>query len=281
MKRDIRSELSNVLPPSLIELVPRSFDVIGSKGRAVAVIEIPKEIESYEHDIAEALMRVQRNVKSVLSKGTERSGEFRIREMKLLTGDPNTEVIHRESGCAFKVDPTKAYFSPRESTEREKISSVVSSGEDVLVMFSGVGPFPICIAKRQPASRCVAVELNPDAHMYCLENIKLNKVSDRVSAVLGDVREVCTKLGMTFDRVLMPLPKGAYAFLDVSIPMVKPGGILHFYHWASRDNPFSEAEKILDKAANTLGRTAMIIDRVKVSQYSPSAWKVRLDAKIS
>ena len=281
MKRDIRSELSGTLPTELIGLVPRSFDVIGSKGRAVAVIEVPTELEPYGATIGEALMRVQRNVKSVLSKGTERMGGFRVREMTLLAGEPNTEVLHKESGCIFKVDPAKAYFSPRESTEREKISSQVAPGERVLVMFSGVGPFAICIAKRQPTASCVAVEFNPEGHRYCVENIRLNKVGDRVTAILGDVREVCPALGERFDRVLMPLPKGAYEYLDVAIPMVKPGGVLHFYHWAPRDDPFTEGERILLSAVEKQGRKAEVTDRVRVSQYSPSAWKIRLDARIS
>ena len=280
MKRDIRSELSSIIPTELIGLVPRSFDVIGSKGRAVAVIEVPPELEQYGASIGEALMRVQRNVMSVLSKGTERMGGFRVREMTLLAGDPNTEVLHKESGCVFKVDPAKAYFSPRESTEREKITSQVTLGERVLVMFSGVGPFAICIAKRQRTASCVAVEFNPEGHRYCVENIRLNKVGDRVTAILGDVREVCPALGERFDRVLMPLPKGAYEYLDVAIPMVKPGGTLHFYHWAPRDDPFTDGERILTEAAERRSRKAEVTDRVRVSQYSPSAWKIRIDARI-
>ena len=280
MKRDIRSELSGIIPTELIGLVPRSFDVIGSKGRAVAVIEVSPELEQYGASIGEALMRVQRNVMSVLSKGTERMGGFRVREMTLLAGDPNTEVLHKESGCVLKVDPAKAYFSPRESTEREKITSQVTPGERVLVMFSGVGPFAICIAKRQRTASCVAVEFNPEGHRYCVENIRLNKVGDRVTAILGDVREVCPALGERFDRVLMPLPKGAYEYLDVAIPMVKPGGTLHFYHWAPRNDPFTDGERILTEAAEKRSRIAEVTDRVRVSQYSPSAWKIRIDARI-
>ena len=281
MKRDLRGELAGVIPPDLIGLVPRSFDVIGSKGRAVAVIEVPEELEPYGGEIGRALMGIQRNVQCVLSKGTERMGEFRVRDMKLLAGDANTEVIHKESGCVFKIDPMKAYFSPRESTEREKITSKVAPGEHVLVMFSGVGPFAICIAKRQPDSRCVAVELNPDAHSYCLENIRLNKVVDRVRAIQGDVRLVCPALGETFDRVLMPLPKGAYEYLDTAVPMVKPGGTIHFYHWAPRDDPFGDGERILGETVSEFGRTMEVTDLVRVSQYSPSAWKIRIDARIS
>jgi len=264
----------------LKRFIPQSFDVIGGRGAAVAVVEIPAELEAYEMEIAEALVRVQRNVHAVLSKGTERQGEFRIRDMKLLLGGPDTEVVHRENGCAIKVDPVKVYFSPRECTERERVTALVGEGENVLVMFSGVGPYAVCIAKHVPSARVTAVELNPDGHRLCVENVRLNKLGDRVTPIQGDVREVCPRLGQAFDRVLMPLPKGAYQFLDVAINALKAGGILHFYHWSPRDHMFEEGESVLKEAAKALGREAEVLDRVKVSQYSPAAWKIRIDARI-
>ena len=280
MKRNLETELSGVIPAELKRWIPRSFDVIGGKGDAVAVIEISPEIEYYQYKIAEALVRVHSNVKSVLSKGSERQGEFRVREMKLLYGDPDTEVTHRENGCWMRVDPAKVYFSPRECTEREKIMRIITPGEKILVMFSGVGPFAVCIAKHNPSVSVIAVELNDEGHRYCLENIKLNKLGDRLKAFQGDVRSICPPMGQTFDRVLMPLPKGAYQFLDIALKALKSGGILHFYHWSPRGNLFVEGEATLLEAVLKEGRTAEILDRVKVSQYSPSTWKIRIDARI-
>jgi tRNA (guanine37-N1)-methyltransferase len=280
MRHDVRSELTGVIPDALIGLVPRSFDVIGSKGRSVAIVEVPEGLSGYEVELAKAIMRVHRNVVSVLSKGSERTGEFRTREMRIIYGDPDTVVLHRESGCVFKVDPVKAYFSPRESTERDRVSGQVGDGEKVLVMFSGVGPFPIRIAKRSPGATMTAVELNPYAHNLCVENISLNRVEGRVRAILGDVREVCPRLGERFDRVLMPLPKGAYQFLDVAVASLGRGGILHFYHWAPESSPFAEAERLVTGAAASQGRTTHILDEVKVSQYSPRVWKVCLDVAV-
>jgi len=281
MKHDVRGELAGVIPEVLIGLVPRSFDVIGSRGRSVAVVEVSEGLSGYEVDIAKAIMRVHRNVISVLSKGSERTGEFRTREMRVIYGDPDTVVLHRESRCVFKVDPVKAYFSPRESTERDRISEQVRDDEKVLVMFSGVGPFPIRIARSNPGATITAVELNPYAHNLCVENISLNRVEGRVRAILGDVKEVCPRLGERFDRVLMPLPKGAHRFLDVAIASTKRGGILHFYHWAPENSLFAEAERLVAGAAAVRGRSVRILDEVKVSQYSPRVWKVCLDAAVS
>ncbi len=281
MRRTVRDELKGTVPDELLSSVPSSFDIIGSKAKAVAIIEIPSSLEYYESDIAGALMKVHRNVSSVLAKDSGRKGDFRVRELRLVLGDPETEVVHKESGCLFRLDPRQTYFSTRESTERERITRKVGRDESILVMFSGVGPFPILITRKHQDARATAIELNPVAHNYCVENSHLNKVDDRVTPIQGDVRDICPSLDQTFDRVLMPLPRGAHQFLDVAIPMVDDEGVLHFYHWAPDKDPFSEAEGLVQSAVAELGRSAEIIDRAKISQYSPRVSKIRVDARIT
>ncbi len=279
MRRGILAELRGSLPEEALCLVPRSFDILGSKQRAVAIVELQEGLEAYEEAIAEAVMRVQKNVVSVLAKESAREGNYRVRKLRLLKGNPDTEVVHRESGCHFRLDPRNVYFSTRESNERNRIISTIVDGEEILVMFSGVGPLPIRIAKARPGVRATAVELNLYAHNYCVENIHMNRVADRVETIQGDVREVCPRLGRRFDRVLMPLPKGAYRFLDVATPLLKDGGTLSLYHWAPGDDLFTEAEALLREAFEGDGRGIEFLRRVKVSQYNPKFWKVRVDVK--
>jgi tRNA (guanine37-N1)-methyltransferase len=147
-------------------------------------------------------------------------------------------------------------------------------------MFSGIGPYPICIAKQHPEARITAVEINPNAHYYCVENIKLNRVSAQISPLLGDVREVCPSLGKKYGRVIMPLPKGAYKFLDLSIPLVKKKGVLHFYHWAPNENLFDEAETLVRNAAIELSKEIEVVNKFKVSKYNPKISKIRIDVII-
>ena len=281
MSPDLRDELRTLLLPEQAKLVTKSFDIYGSKQKAVAVVEIPDELRSVEQEVAEALMRINKNVSSVLAKESARTGDYRIRELRLIAGDPDTEVLHRESGCVFRLDPRTVYFSPRESRERDRLTETVNDGDDLMVMFSGVGPLPIRITKGRPTVTATAVELNPVANSYCVENIHLNRVSDRVQVFEGDVREVCLGLGKTFNRVMMPLPKGAYKFLDVAVPLLKDGGVIHLYHWVPQEDAFSEAERLISEAAADYGRSAEFTGRTRVSQYSPGTWKVRVDARLS
>jgi tRNA (guanine37-N1)-methyltransferase len=280
LKNDLKSILRGKISDELIDFIPSSFDIIGSKTRAIAIIDIPDELKDSKVLISKALMQVHKNVKSVLDRNSERTGEFRLRDYQLILGDPNTEVIHKESGCLFKLDPRVTYFSTRESTERERICAQITEPEIVLVMFSGVGPFPICIAKHNEGTECIAIEINPKAHAYCVENIQLNKLEGRISAFQGDVKDIGPSLGMQFDRVLAPLPKGAHLFLNIIIPLVKPDGILHFYHWAPDFDLFSDASRLVRNAASKHNRRCEVIRGVRVSKYSPRVSKIRIDVRI-
>jgi tRNA (guanine37-N1)-methyltransferase len=281
MSPDLRAELGKILCSDLVDQVTRSYDIYGSKTKAVAVIEISEDLRNIEEDIANALMRVNRNVSGVLVKESARTGEFRTRSLRLLAGDPDTEVLHKESGCIFRLDPATVYFSPRESKERDRITKIVQENENILVMFSGIGPIPIRIAKVHRRVNLTSIELNPIAHNYCVENIHLNKVSNQIKVIQGDVRKICPQFKKLFNRIIMPLPKGAYKFLDVAIPILKNEGTIHLYHWATKETAFSEAESIINKVAENFNREVEFTGHVKVSQYSPGTWKVRIDARIS
>jgi tRNA (guanine37-N1)-methyltransferase len=111
LRKTIKEYLQDKLPCDSLEDIPSSFDILGSREKAVALIEIPEEVEEYAPLIAEAIMAIHTNVETVLSKESGREGEYRLRELELIAGNPNTEVIHKESGCRFKLDPRETYFS--------------------------------------------------------------------------------------------------------------------------------------------------------------------------
>jgi len=278
----LRELLKGKLPEEKLKLVPSSYDIIGSKEKAVAIIEIPDELKKWERDIGEALLKLHKNVKSVLVKASERKTELRVREYKLIAGIESTEVFHKEYGYVLKLDPRKVYFSPREATERQRIARQVKPNEFVMVFFSGVAPYMIAIAKAQPkVKKIIGIEINPYAHRYAEENVRMNKVADRVVTILGDVKEKSKEFFGLCDRVVMPLPKDAYRFLREAILCFKSkGGILHFYHWAPEENPFEEAESLVVEAAEKLGRKVEVIRRRKVLPYAPRIWKVCLDCMV-
>ncbi|MGB9630561.1 MAG: class I SAM-dependent methyltransferase [Candidatus Methanodesulfokora sp.] len=255
-----------------------SFDIIGSREKAVAIIKM-----NYEGDpekIAEEIMERHKNVKAVLLEESPREGDTRLRKLRLIRGSEDTEVVHVEYGIRIKLDPRLVYFSPREGEERQRIARKVRPGEKVLVMFAGVGPYALAVAKRQPEAHVIGVEINEIAYRYFLENIRINKMEGRVEAMLGDVRDVCPKFFGMFDRVIMPLPLYAYHFLDIAIKSLKSsGGELHFYYWGGED-AFEKAEMLVKEEAERLGFSSTVLERRRVSSYSPRTWKVRVDFKL-
>jgi len=266
-----------------VKYVPSSFDIVGSREGAVAILEFPEGAPDHvKKAVAEALMKLHRNVRIVLAKASERRGAFRLREYEVIAGEGSTEVVHVEHGVRLKLDPTKVYFSPRDATERVRVASQVRPGETVMVMFAGVGPYALMIAKKQPlVEKVIAIELNPEAYRYMVENVRLNKLEGKVVPVLGDVRIEAKRWYGACDRVVMPLPKGAHEFLDRAFLCLKSrGGVIHFYHWAPEHDLFSEAYRLLEREAALRGMSVRILDARVVSEYAPCVYKVCVDALV-
>lgn len=255
-----------------------SYDIIGSGSKAVAIVEISPGQEKNKIEIAKKIMKNNKIVKSVLQKASERKGEFRKRELKLIAGDEDTEVLHQEFGYILKVDPRKTYFSPRESTERQKIAEQAKPNETVLVMFGGISVIAIAIAKKQPkVSKIYSVEINPDAHKYALENIRMNKLSHKITPILSDVKEACKGFYNKCDRVAMPLPLDAGKFLDMAVKCLKPKGIIHFYAVGNEVDLFSKALEMIDERLKKLNKSYVVMTKRKVLPYGPRRWKVCID----
>ena len=262
--------------------IPSSFDIVGSREGAVAIVEVPPGCEMFKEKIGEGIMRIHRNVRAVYAKTSVRKGVYRIREYELIAGEDVGEVIHKEGGVRMKLDIRKVYFSPRESTERLRIARQVRPGETVMVMFAGVGPYALVIAKHQPlVSKVIAIEINPVAYEYMVENIRLNHLEGKIVPVLGDVKDKAGEWYGLCDRVVMPLPKGAHHYLAQAFNCLKRRGFIHFYHWAPEDDLFTEAYMLLERAATLWGRNIRILDMRRVLPYAPRIYKTCIDAVVT
>ena len=273
----LEDSLRDELTPQELDSLVKSFDVIGD----IAILEIPKQLYKKEKLIAEALMSVHGNVKSVFKKQGPMEGVYRTRKLKLIAGKRNTESEYKENNCRFKLDVAKVYFTPRLSFERKRIAEHVKPGERILAFFAGVGPFPIVIAKVQPNVKIHAIELNPDAFRYLEENIRLNRMQETITPILGDVKDVVPKKFAEYaDRIIMPLPKGAEKFLGEAFLAAKKNCIIYFYQFASEKNPFDGVEKLVKHEAMISGRKAEVIGKRVVRPFAPGVVQVVLDFRI-
>jgi len=230
----LKEALKGVLEESELKKVVKSYDIIGD----TILIRVHSDLESKRGIIAEALHKIYPHVRSIaavpLYAHTDRI--YRTRDLEVIWGDENMETMHKESGCLFKVNPKRVFFSPRLSYERMRVASKVMAGETIINMFSGVGCFSIIIARMQPQTKIYSIDVNPYAYEYMNENVRLNRMEGRVIPILGDVREELKKSGLerVADRVLMPLPEEAHSFLPLAVRALKldkegAGGVIHYY----------------------------------------------------
>jgi len=273
------SLLADKLPPDLLAVVPRAIDFIGT----IAIVEIPSELTDYKKLIGEALLEAHKQTITVLAKSGAVRGVYRIRDFEVIAGSNKTATVHREYGCVYHVDVAKAYFSPRLSSEHNRVASQVKAGETVVDLFAGVGPFAIPIAKKQKDVRVYAVDVNPYAIALLKRNIAVNRAEKQVVPVLGDARQVIkNQLLEKADRVIMNLPETAYEFLDVACEALKgEGGIIHYYGFMKASDPLETIKVRLTEAVNRCNRTVTKILLAKtVREVAPYTWQVVVDAEI-
>ncbi len=273
--RSLGDALCEFLAPEDVQHVTKSFDIIGH----VAVIRIPDELWAKRKLIGEAILRVHPNVKTVAAEVGPHQGVFRVQPVEVIAGEPNLVTEYREFGVRLRLEVGKTYFSPRLSYERYRIAKQVRPGEFIAALFAGVGPFPLVIHRFQPNIRAYAVELNPDAYRFLVENIRLNRAEGKIEPILGDVRDVVPeRYPHKADRVLMPSPILAEDFLDVALTAAKPtGAVIHTYALGPNDDPFTEKEYELIRFFREQGWEARILNRRVVRSYSPRLDQVAFD----
>ena len=255
MRKRLRKSLSQVLSSEDLGKVYSSYDIVGE----IAIIKSSCASLANAAAVAKAIMAIQKNVKTVLVQESPVAGDFRLRRLTHVAGEHKTSTIHKESGCAFSVDVEKCYFSPRLSHERSRIAGIVKPKETVVNMFAGVGCFSIMIAKQVNTSKVFSIDVNPAAIQFMQENIRLNRVYDKVIPLLGDSKAIISnRLQRVADRVLMPLPEKALEYLPAAVSALKPsGGWIHvhvFEHAAKTESP---AEKVKLKVTEALASLSM------------------------
>ncbi len=264
----------------VIELLPSSYDLIGD----IATVKIREEALKWKKEIGEAIKEINKRVSTVLRVYGPTTEVYRLRNFEVIWGENKTETVHVEHGCRFKVDLKKAFFNPRLSYERKRLSNLVKSGETILNMFAGVGTTSIIIAKHRPdISKIYSVDINMDAYSLMKENIKINKVGDRVVAVWGDAAEVVRKLLRgKIDRVIMLLPRYAYRFMGDALSAVRGRGMIHYY---SEEEASTKSEAI-SRAVNSLKK--LLPEKIKheirfcrvVRPVAPYLYHVAVDVEV-
>jgi tRNA (guanine37-N1)-methyltransferase len=272
----LKQKLEGSLSARELESLVTAYDMVGD----IAIITIPEELESREHLIATAILGSNRKIRVVAKRAGNYGGEFRTIPLRILAGENRKETEVKEFGVRLLVNLETVYYSVRSGNERKRIASLVEDGESVLVLFSGIAPFPLVISKYSQAKSIVGIEKNPQAHGYAVQNLSRNKKLKNIHLYLGDVREVLPTLSATFDRVIMPLPTRGEEFLSSALQVLNPGGSLHFYDM-QRSELFAQSVEKIAGACATLNRTVISSSVIKCGHCAPKIYRICIDAKIS
>jgi tRNA (guanine37-N1)-methyltransferase len=222
--------------------------------------------------VAWRFMNNTRNINVCVEKASDISGELRIFKTKHLVGEKRLETVHNENGCKFFLNVSETYFSPRLSNERrvvcEEIANSLKNGQNVLVMFAGVAPFPIVLARmlklKKIKAKIISSELNEDASEYAKRNVRENKVEDFVEVVVGDSRRL--KIKKPFEVILMPRPNLEETFLDAALKFSKKGTKI-YYHG------FGTEEKVLEEIKKDAGKKIGKVKIRKAGDIAPGKWR--------
>jgi tRNA wybutosine-synthesizing protein 2 len=256
-----------------VDRAPGSWAVVGS----VVLVRFG-DCERREA-VGEALLELHGDADTVLDRSGI-DGAHREPSVEVVAGEGDTETVHVEHGTSYALDLAEVMFSPGNKAERARMGEVAGEGEAVLDMFAGVGYFALPMARA--GARVTAVERNPAAFRYLLENASLNEVTDRLEPYRGDCRDVVDRLaadGPVADRVVMGY-YDAPDYLGTAVPAVRPGGTLHLHAAVPEAELWDRPLDALEAAAAGADRTVAVRDRRVVKSHSEGVDHVVVDATV-
>jgi len=273
----LKKALGGVLSEKESEELFSAFDQIGD----IIVIRIPDSLIPKKKIIGEKILEQVSTAKSVFYQSSDVEGDFRTRSLELVAGENRTETEYKEYGCRFIVDVEKAFFSPRLSTERERIANLVQNGDIVVNMFGGIGMFSIMAAKNKKCT-IYNIDINPIASKLCEKNITLNKLDGKVISINGDAVQIITdQLENKGDRTLMLLPERSDEFLEDAILATKNNGIIHYYSHIHADKK-QDAPKLSEQHYLEITKVkSEILNSKIVRAVGPRYYQTVVDVKIS
>lgn len=259
----VRRRLAEVSGAAIAAQLPSGYQRLGR----VVLLRLPESLRPHFSAIGAAWC-AERGVEAVLRRAGTTEGELRIPRLELIAGvDARTEVV--EYGVRYRLDAQRLMFARGNRTERHRAGSETRPGEVVADLFAGIGYFALPAAIVGHAGRVWAVEKNPLSFEFLEENVRLNRVSDRVECLRGDNRELDLP-GGTFDRVFLGYLPSSVPWIPDAVSLLKAaGGTVHAHLVVgSREGrPAAEAEVV--QAAERGGALVTRLRSHRVKAYGP------------
>lgn len=265
------------LPAEARAAFPDKWERLGD----VVVLKVPAALAPWKAEAGEALARAL-GCRAALEDTRGVAGEYREMAAPVLWHDGSTAepavTVHREHGILYKLDASRLMFSSGNVEERARMGKVDAEGETVVDLFAGIGYFALPLAKTSGAMRVVAVEKNPVAHAYLVENARLNRVEGVLEPALGDNREVPLPVAQ---RICLGYVGRTWKWLPRAFEIADPAGCtLHYHDTFGVDAWREEAEGRLREAAEAAGLALDVTYARVVKSYAPAVVHAVADARV-
>jgi tRNA wybutosine-synthesizing protein 2 len=272
----VRDRVRSSAGPAVAERLPDGYQRLGR----VLVLRLPPGLAAHYPEIGRA-WQDELGVATVLVRTGPISGELREPRVLRVAGDATeTEVV--EHGIRWRFDAARVMFAAGNRTERARLGRLVQRGETVVDLFAGIGYFAIPAARADPSVRVVAVEKNPVAHRYLVENVGLNGVAGQVDCVLGENREVRVPLGAS-DRVVLGFLPDAIPWIGRALELLRDdGGWIHVHTTADARDALVSAQRAVEREVAARGGLVREPGRAReVKPYGPGRTHVVVDARVA
>ncbi|MDD5192147.1 MAG: hypothetical protein PHH54_00780 [Candidatus Nanoarchaeia archaeon] len=255
------------------------YDILGNIAVIKGEANLKRKTRNEKLEEARKLLK-NPSIRTIVEKIGNVKGRLRTISVKHVLGEKNLIAKHKENGCVFKFDVSTCYFSPRISEERKEIAGMIKKNDSVLVMFAGVGVYPIVIYKIKKPAKIVGIELGKECCRYFKENLKLNKMLNKIGIIQGDVKKkINSKLGK-FDVVIMARPNLKESFLKEGLTASKKGTRIFYYGFCNVDEKDEMVRGLIDEAGK-LKRKIKIINVQKAGEIAPYKFRYRVEMRVS
>jgi tRNA (guanine37-N1)-methyltransferase len=142
----------------------------------------------------------------------------------------------------------------------------------------------VIIARAVKTCKVYSIDSNPVANQLCIENSRINKVSEKVVPICADATDaIKQQLSGIADRVLMPLPERANEFIEPAVLALKEeqGGVVHYFSHIKADGKqkaHEEASKSADQAF--ISYDHKILKTTVVREVGPRIYQIVADVKV-
>ncbi len=271
----VRARIRPITGAALAEAMPSGYQRLGR----VLLLRLPASYRPYFGPIGRSWQETL-GVATVLTQVGPVSGELRTPTVERIAGsETETEVV--EHGIRWRFDAARIMFAAGNRTERDRVRHLVRPGERVVDLFAGIGYFAIPAARSGPGTRVVAVEKNPVAFRYLVDNARRNHVAEQVDCRLGENRSVALPSGEA-DRVFLGYLPDATPWVPRALELLSPdGGWIHVHTVAdARGAPSNAVAPVASALRGAGARATGPLRARKVKPYGPGRTHVVVDAHV-